>query len=88
MPNFYHISTRFAELIIRQAVLSGRVVETYLTAQGEELWGCDRVAEKIEAQVLADFSVKEQARFPEYLLCCVANLEAQIPGFSRNCQKP
>ncbi|MGB5960518.1 MAG: hypothetical protein WBG73_07675 [Coleofasciculaceae cyanobacterium] len=49
MPNFYHISTRFAELIIRQAVLSGRVVETYLTAQGEELWGCDRVTEKLEA---------------------------------------
>lgn len=72
-----------AELIIRQAALSGRVVETYLTAQGEELLEKgDRVAEKIEAQVFADFSVEEQARFHEYLLRCVANIEAEeIPGF-------
>lgn len=67
-----------AELIIRQAALSGRVVETYLTAQGEELLEVgDRIAEKIEAQVFADFSVEEQARFNEYLLRCVVNIEAE-----------
>lgn len=72
-----------AELIIRQAALSGRVVETYLTAQGEKLLELgDRVAEKIEAQLFADFSLEEQARFNEYMLRCAANLDAEkIPGF-------
>lgn len=72
-----------AELIIRQAATSGRVVETYLTAQGEELLEKGaRVAEKIDAQVFADFSVEEQARFNEYMLRCIANIEAkQIPEF-------
>jgi len=70
-----------ADLIIRQAAQSGRVVETYLTAQGEDLLEKGaRVAEKLEAQIFADFSVEEQARFNEYLLRCVASIEAGKSG--------
>lgn len=65
-----------AQLITRQAATSGRVVETYVTAQGEELLQKgDRVAAQLESQIFADFSAEEQARFNEYLLRCVANLE-------------
>jgi DNA-binding MarR family transcriptional regulator len=65
-----------AKLITRCASERGRVVEAYLTAQGEELLKQgDRIAEQIEAQVFSKFTQDEQEQFNQLLSRCVENLE-------------
>jgi DNA-binding MarR family transcriptional regulator len=65
-----------AGLITRHSA-RGRVVETYLTQQGESLLKKgDRIAEQIEAQVFSGFSAEEQEQFNQYLLRCRANLNS------------
>lgn len=65
-----------AQLITRREAASGRVVETYLTAQGELLLQKgEQVAEEIEARALAAFSTEDKQQFDRYLLQCIASLE-------------
>jgi DNA-binding MarR family transcriptional regulator len=65
-----------AKLILRCASERGRVVEAYLTAQGEVLLKQgDRIAEQIEAQVFTKFTQDEKEQFNQLLLRCIENLE-------------
>lgn len=68
-------------LITRRASERGRVVEAYLTAQGEALLKQgDAIAEQIEAQVFSTFSQDEREQFNKSLLQCIENLEgADLP---------
>ncbi len=65
-----------AKLIIRCASERGRVVEAYLTTQGEELLNHgDHIAKEIEAQIFSRFTQDEQEQFNQLLLRCIENLE-------------
>jgi DNA-binding MarR family transcriptional regulator len=67
-----------AELIVRSSAPHGRVVETYLTPKGETvLEQGDRLADRIEAQVFADFSPEEQQMFNVLLLRCMDSLSSE-----------
>jgi DNA-binding MarR family transcriptional regulator len=70
-----------SRLITRRSSERGRVVEAYLTAQGEALLQKgDEIAEKIEVQVFSTFSQDEQEQFNRLLLRCIENLEgADLP---------
>lgn len=66
-----------SDLITRRSSAQGRVIEAYLTSQGEALLQeGDRVADAVQTRVFSDFDPKEQERFNEYLLRCIANLNA------------
>lgn len=63
-------------LITRRSSERGRVVEAYLTDQGEALLQKgDAIAEQIEAQVFSTFSQDEQEQFNKFLLRCIENIE-------------
>lgn len=67
-----------SELISRRSSAQGRVIEAYLTSQGEALLlEGDRVANAVQAQAFSGFNSQEQEHFNEYLLRCIANLEAR-----------
>jgi DNA-binding MarR family transcriptional regulator len=67
-------------LITRRSSERGRVVEAYLTAQGEtSLQKGDAIAEQIEAQVFSRFSQDEQEQLNQFLLRCIENLEDADP---------
>ncbi len=62
-------------LISRRSSERGRVVEAYLTVQGESLLQKgDAIAEQIEAQVFSTFTQDEQDQFNAFLLQCIKNL--------------
>jgi DNA-binding MarR family transcriptional regulator len=70
-------------LITRRSSERGRVVEAYLTAQGEtSLQKGDAIAEQIEAQVFSRFSQDEQEQLNQFLLRCIENLEDVDPPLS------
>jgi DNA-binding MarR family transcriptional regulator len=64
------------DLITRRSSQRGRVIEAYLTVQGESLLEKgDAIAEQIETQVFSTFSQDEQEQFNLSLLQCIENLE-------------
>ena len=66
-----------SRLITRRSSERGRVVEAYLTAQGEALLQKgDVIAEQIEAWVFSTFTQDEQEQFNTSLLQCIKNLES------------
>jgi DNA-binding MarR family transcriptional regulator len=75
-----------SELISRRPSERGRVVEAYLTAQGESvLHKGDEIAEQIEAQVFSTFTQDEQDQFNIFLLRCLKNLKsADVPISSQS----
>ena len=66
-----------AGLITRHPPSRGRALGTHLTPHGEELFSRGEIiADKIEAQILSDFSLEEKERFNENLRRCIANLDS------------